>query len=335
MKLATQYLGLDLAHPLMPGASPLVDTMDIVRRLEDAGAAAIVLHSLFEEELMNEQFREIQDVEAAEETYPEALTYQARRDEYQRRGIGSDQYLELIRSAKGAVSVPVIASLNGVTVGGWSDYASQCEEAGADALELNVYLLATEPEESGAVVENRIVDVVKAVRQTVSIPLAVKLSPFFSSIPNLAKRLDEAGTAGLVLFNRVYQPDIDIENLEAVSKLRLSDSSELLVRLRWLAILAGRVDLSLGVTGGVHTAADAIKAIMAGADVVQMVSALLKNGPEYLGTIKDEMVRWMEQHGYESVDEMRGSMSLLRTPDPSAYARGNYMRMLRGGVKYV
>ncbi|MBI5445629.1 MAG: dihydroorotate dehydrogenase-like protein [Deltaproteobacteria bacterium] len=335
MNLSTKYLGLDLAHPLMPGASPLVDDLDTVRRLEDAGAAAIVLNSLFEEELTNQQFREVQDVEAAEETYAEALSYQTRRDEYQRKGIGSDQYLELVRKVKESVSVPTIASLNGVTVGGWLEYASQCQEAGADALELNVYLLATEPDETGATVEDRIVGVVKAVRSTVSKPIAVKISPFFSSIPNLARRLKEAGAEGLVVFNRLYEPDIDIETLEALSKLKLSDSSELLLRLRWLAVLSGRVDLSLGVTGGVHTATDAIKAIMAGADGVQLVSALLKNGPEHLRSVREEMVRWMEQHGYESVDEMRGSMSLLKSPDPAAFARGNYMRIIRGGVKCV
>jgi dihydroorotate dehydrogenase (fumarate) len=335
MNLATEYLGLRLSHPLIPGASPLVDDLDTVRRLEDAGAAAVVLPSLFEEQLANEQFREVQDVEAAEETYAEALTYQPRRDEYQRHGIGSDGYLELIRRVKGAVSVPVIASLNGVTVGGWSDYAGQCQEAGADALELNVYLLATEPEESGAFVEKRVIDVVRTVRQTVSIPLAVKLSPFFSSLPHLARSLEEAGAAGLTVFNRFYQPDIDVEKLEAASRLRLSDSTELLLRLRWLAILSGRVNLSLGVTGGVHTAIDAIKALMAGAHGVQMVSALLMNGPEHLARVREEMIRWMEQHGYESIDQLRGSMSLLKSPDPAAFARTNYMRILQGGVKHV
>jgi dihydroorotate dehydrogenase (fumarate) len=334
MDLATKYLGLALQNPVMPGASPLAKDLDAVRRLEDAGAAAIVLQSLFEEELLSQQFREVQDVEAAEETFPEALTYQARRGEYQ-RSLGPDRYLEQIRKIREAVKVPVIASLNAMTVRGWIDYAAECREAGADALELNVFLLPTESDETCALVEDRLVDVLSAVRKQVSIPVAVKLSPFFSSLPHLASRLEAAGADGLVLFNRLYQPDIDAERLEPVPVLRLSDPSELLLRLRWLAILSGRVGLSLGVTGGVHSAGEAVKALLAGADAVQMVSALLARGPEHLGQVLGDLTRWMEQHGYESVKEMRGSMSLRKSPDPAAFVRANYVKVLQGGFKYV
>jgi dihydroorotate dehydrogenase (fumarate) len=333
MDLSTTYLGLTLPHPLMPGASPLVDDLDTVRRLEDAGAAAIILHSLFEEQILSEHFREVQDVEAPEETFPEALTYHPHRDEYV--GIGPDKYLEWVHKIKEIVGVPVLASLNGISTSAWVEYATKCEQAGADALELNVYFVATDPEESGEAVEKRVVEVVQAVRGAVKIPIAVKLSPFFSSLPHLAKRLEAVGANGMVLFNRFYQPDIDVEELEVVPKLRLSSSSELLLRLHWLAILSGRADLSLGATGGVHTALDAVKVVMAGAHGVQMVSALLKNGPEHLRKVRDEMTSWMEQHEYESVDQMRGSMSLLKSPDPAAFERVNYVRILQGGTKYV
>jgi dihydroorotate dehydrogenase (fumarate) len=333
MDLSTTYLGLKLPHPLMPGASPLTEDLDTVRRLEDSGAAAIVLHSLFEEQILSDHFREVQDVEAPEETFPEALTYHPHRDEY--LATGPDQYLERIRKIKEAVSVPVIASLNGISTSAWIEYATKCKEAGADALELNVYFLSTDPEESGETVENRVVEVVRTVKGAVKIPIAVKLSPFFSSLPNLAKQLDESGADGIVLFNRFYQPDIDVEELEVVPKLRLSTSAELLLRLHWLAILSGRVGLSLGATGGVHSALDAVKVVMAGAHGVQMVSALLKNGPEQLRAVHDEMASWMEQHEYESVDQMRGSMSLLKSPDPAAFERVNYVRLLQGGTKEV
>jgi len=284
MDLSTTYLGLKLSHPLMPGASPMVDDLDTVRRLEDAGAAAIVLQSLFEEQILSEQFREVQDVEVPEETFAEALTYHPRKDEYS--AIGPDQYLARVRQIKEAV-------------------------------------------------ENRVIEATQAVRSTVKIPIAIKLSPFFSSLPNLVKRLEEAGADGVVLFNRFYQPDIDAEELEVVPKLRLSDSSELLLRLHWLAILSGRVNLSLAATGGIHTTMDAVKTIMAGAHGVQMVSALLKNGPDYLRKVRDGMVSWLEKHEYDSVDQMRGSMSFLKSPDPAAFERVNYMRILQGGTKEV
>ena len=333
MDLTTTYLGLNLAHPFMPGASPLSESPDASRKLEDAGAAAIVLSSLFEEQVENRQFREVQDVEAAEGSFAEAVTYFPRREEY--RVLGPERYLEKVRKVKDAVGIPVIASLNGVTTGGWVDYARMCQEAGADALELNVYLLATDPAWAGQAVENRVISLAAAVKGAVSVPVAVKLSPFYSSVPNLVDRLEKAGVDGVVLFNRFYQPDIDPEKLEVASRLQLSDSSELLLRLRWLAILSGRVGLSLAATGGVHTAVDAVKAVMAGAHGVQMVSALLKAGPAHLGKVRQEFEDWLDRHGYEGVSQLRGSMSLEKSPDPSAFERGNYIKILQGGVKHV
>ncbi len=327
MDLTTNYLGLKLAHPLMPGASPMVDDLDTVRRLEDAGASAIVMHSLFEEQLAGEQEAAARHLDAHGESFAEARSYFPRSDEYR---LGPDEYLEQIRKIKAAVKVPLVGSLNGVTPGGWLRYARLIEEAGADALELNAYSLATDPGESGQTVEDRSLDVVVALKRSVRIPVAVKLSPFYSSLSHFAKRLDEAGADGLVLFNRFYQPDIDVEQLEAVRALHLSDSSELLLRLRWLAILSGRVHASLAVTGGVHTVLDTVKAVMAGAHAVQTVSALLVRGPQYLQTLLRELSLWLEEHEYESLGQMQGSMSLKRCPDPNAYERANYMHILQG-----
>ncbi len=327
MELATTYLGLQLSHPLMAGASPLADDLDKVKRLEDAGAAAIVMHSLFEEQIADELNRALLDVETPEESFPEALTYYPKREDYR---FGPEEYLEQIAKIKKAVAIPVIGSLNGVTAGGWIDYGRRIEEAGADALELNLYEVSADTEESGQAVEDRLLAVVRGVKKAVGIPVAVKLSPFFSSLPNFAKGLDDIGVDGLVLFNRFYQPDIDVDELEVVPRLKLSNSSALLLRLRWLAILSGRVKASLAVTGGVHTGKDAVKAVMAGAHGVQMVSALLKNGSQYLAQIRQEMADWMETHEYESVAQMCGSMSLRTSPDPGAFERGNYMRTLQG-----
>lgn len=325
MDLSTNYLGLRLSSPLMPGASPLVDDLDTVRRLEDAGAAAIVMHSLFEEQITGEKLATIYHMELYADSYSEALSYFPKSDDF---ALGPDQYLEHIRKIKAAVNIPVIGSLNGTTPGGWVDYAKQIEQAGADALELNTYFVATDPQETGWAVELRILEVVRAIGDAVNIPVAVKISPFFSSLSNFVYRLDELGIDGLVLFNRFYQPDIDIEMLEAKPTLHLSDSSELLLRLRWLAILSRQVSANLACSGGVHTARDAIKAVMAGADCIQVVSALLQRGPEYLGQIKSEMVKWMEENSYTSLRQMRGSMGLERCPDPQAFERANYMRTL-------
>jgi dihydroorotate dehydrogenase (fumarate) len=325
MDLTTTYLGLHLKSPLMPGASPLVDDLDLVRRLEDAGASAIVMHSLFEEQITGERFATIYHMELYADSYAEAASYFPKHGDYP---LGPDQYLAHIDRIKRAVSIPVIASLNGSTPGGWTEYARLIEQAGADALELNTYYVATDPQETGFAVEQRVLEVVRAVSETVSIPLAVKVSPFFSSFANFAARLDEVGADGLILFNRFYQPDIDIETLEVKPTLRLSDSSELLLRLRWLAILARQISANLCVSGGVHTGVDAIKTVMAGADAVQIVSALLRHGPEHLATIEQSMRQWMEENGYASVRQMRGSLSLSTCPDPQAFERANYVRTL-------
>ena len=327
MDLSTTYLGLRLPHPLMPGASPLADDLDTVKRLEDAGAAAIVMRSLFEEQITLEEMGSLHHQDAHAEAHPEAASYFPRPGGY---ALGPARYLEQLRRIKEAVAVPVIGSLNGVTAGGWLDHARLIEEAGADALELNVYYLSTDPAETALEAEFRTLDLVRSVKKAVVIPVAVKLSPFFSSLPNLAVELEGRGADGLVLFNRFYQPDIDLEALEVVPSLHLSDSSELLLRLRWLAILGGRVRTSLAVSGGVHTALDALKAIMAGADAVQMVSALLKNGPDHLGHVLRAMETWLQEHEYESLGQMRGSMSLDSCPDPSAFERANYVRVLQG-----
>ena len=326
MDLSVKYLGLTLAHPLMTGASPFVDDLDRVKRLEDAGASAITMHSLFEEQISGEEVATARATETHANSSGEASSYLPDPPDFH---LGPDEYLEQLRKLKKAVRVPVIASLNGTTRGGWLRYAKLMQEAGADALELNVYDLATDVETRGDAVEERMISVVKAVKKEVSIPVAVKLSPFYSSLANLAGQLDQAGVDGLVLFNRFYQPDINVEELEVERSLQLSTSSELPLRLRWLAILSGRVRPSLAVTGGVHTPADVIKAIMAGAHAVQLVSALLQRGPEYLRVLRGEMARFLEEHDYESLDQMRGSMDLLACPDPKAYERANYMHILQ------
>ncbi len=325
MDLSTNYMGLKLSSPLMPGASPMVDDLDLVRRLEDSGAGAIVMHSLFEEQITGEHLASIYHMEMYSDSYSEALSYFPRAPEF---ALGPDQYLEQIRRIAAAVDIPVIASLNGATPGGWTEYAKLIEQAGADALELNTYCVATDPQESAADVEGRILEVVKEVSRTTEIPIAVKIAPFFSSLANFVYRLDEFGVDGLVLFNRFYQPDIDIDLLEVKPTLKLSDPHELLLRLRWLAILSRQVGMGLACSGGVHTGQDALKAIMAGADVVQVVSALLRHGPEYLLTLRQEMTKWMEDNHYTSVRQMRGSMGLGRCPDPAAFERANYMRTL-------
>ncbi|MBD3237647.1 MAG: dihydroorotate dehydrogenase-like protein [Candidatus Eisenbacteria bacterium] len=326
MDLTTRYLGLELPHPLMPGASPLAYDLDRVRALEDAGAAAIVMPSLFEEQLVAEETATRDAIDEPAESFPEALSYFPDPGEYR---LGPEEYLEQIRKIKSAVDIPVIASLNGITAGGWVRYAQQMASAGADALELNVYDLATDPAESATEREERLLQLVRTLKQIVSVPVVIKLSPFYTTLPNVVHRLGEVGADGVVLFNRFYQPDLDIEELDVKRTLRLSTSAELLPRLRWLAILAGRVELSLAASGGVHTAEDALKAIMAGADAVQMVSLLLREGPEKLGEIRTELSRWLESHDYESLDQARGSLSLLRSPDPGAYERANYVQILQ------
>ncbi len=326
MDLSTTYLGLPLKNPVMPGASPLVDQLDNVRRLEDAGAAAIVMHSLFEEQVTNDQLAEFAHIETHAESFGEAVSYFPQMEDY---ALGPDRYLNQITRIKQSVDIPVIGSLNGVTMGGWIDYAHLIEQAGADALELNVYYIATDPDEPGTAVEKRTLDILTAVKQTVSIPIAVKLSPFFSSPGHFAKQLDTLGAAGVILFNRFYQPDIDIEELEATHRLELSNSTELRLRLRWAAILHGHLKADIAVSGGVHTVEDIIKAIMCGASVVQVVSCLLKYGPGRVAGLVADLRHWLEDHDYQSLDEMRGSMSLQHCPDPTVFERANYLRVLQ------
>ncbi len=327
MNLATNYLGLALKHPLMPGASPMANDLDLVRRLEDAGAAAIVMPSLFEEQIEIEQRGYANAVESYQDSFNEAGSFLPEADDF---ALSPGQYLEQLRRIKDAVEVPLIASLNGTTIGGWVRMAAEMERAGADAIELNYYHLPTDPLLTGRTIENDALEVLRSVRRSVAIPVAMKLSPFFSSLPHFARKAAAAGASGLVLLNRFYQPDIDIENLEVLPTLKLSDSSELRLRLRWLAILFSRVEGSLAVSGGVHSATDAIKAVMAGADAVQMVSALLRHGPGQLGVVLQEMRQWLEEHEYDSLDQLRGSMSLRHCPDPAAFERANYMRILQG-----
>jgi dihydroorotate dehydrogenase (fumarate) len=324
---STEYLGLRLPHPLVAGASPLSDDLDGVRRLEDAGASAIVLRSLFEEQITREQVAEYMNLDFPGESFAEAISYFPSPNAF---ALGPVQYLEHLRRAKDAAGIPIIASLNGATPGGWIEYARLMAQAGADALELNLYRISTDPETSSADIERQSIDTVLAVKQSVAIPVAVKLSPFYAAFAHFADALDRTGADGLVLFNRFYQPDIDPEELAATRTLHLSDSSELRLRLHWLAILSGRVKASLAVTGGVHTALDVVKATMAGAHVTQMVSALLRHGPAHLDTVLADLTAWMEEHEWDSLGKMRGNMSLARVPDPDAYERANYMLMLQG-----
>jgi dihydroorotate dehydrogenase (fumarate) len=324
--LTTEYLGMRLPNPLVAGASPLADDLDGVRRLEDAGAAAIVLRSLFEEQITREQMAEHINLDSHGESFAEATSYFPSPDAF---ALGPFQYLEHVRRVKAAVGVPVLASLNGATPGGWIDYARLMQQAGADALELNLYRVATDPETTSSQIERQAIETVGAVKQAVTIPVAVKLSPFYTAFAHLAREFDRNGADGLVLFNRFYEPDIDPEALAATRTLHLSNSLELHLRLHWMAILSGRVRASLAVTGGVHTALDVVKATMAGAHVTQMVSALLMHGPRHLGTVLNDLAAWLQEHEWPSLGEMRGNMSLLKVPDPDAYERANYMLMLQ------
>ena len=324
MDLKTTYLGLELANPIVSGSCPLGANLDTIRLLEDAGAAAVVMPSLFEEEIMAAATAQM-EMESAGAGFAEASSYIPNPDGYH---VGPDHYLEHIQGAKEAVSIPIIASINGTSAGGWTRYAKKMEEAGADALELNTYYIATDVNEPGSDVEKRTLDIVAAVKEAVSIPIAVKLSPFFSSLANFAKQLQEKGADGIVLFNRFYQPDLDIEELDVVPNLRLSTADELRLRLRWLAILSSQVELSLAATGGAHNAVDVIKATMAGAHSVQMVSALLIHGPEHVKRTLEAVDFWLTEHEYESLRQMQGSMNLSKVPDAAKLTRANYMKML-------
>ncbi len=326
MNLETEYLGLKLPHPIMPGASPLVDSLDTVRALEDAGAAAIVMHSLFEEQIIRDQWSTHQHQAVSEGITPEASTFFPEQEDYM---LGPEEYLATVQRLKETVDIPVIASLNGSSMGGWVDYARLIEQAGADALEINTYHVATNPEESGADLENRTIEILRNIRSAVEIPLAVKLSPYFSSLPHFAREIQALGAEGIVLFNRFFVPDIDIEELEMKQKLQLSNSTELRLRLRWLAILRPQLECSLACSGGVHRATDVIKSVMAGADAVQCVAVLLHEGDKRMRSMIDGLREWMEEHEYESLTQMKGSMSLRHCPDPAAYVRANYLQTLQ------
>jgi dihydroorotate dehydrogenase (fumarate) len=332
--LSTTYLRLALHNPLVVSAGPLCEDLGNIRRMEDAGAAAVVLHSLFEEQIELESLDLNYYLSQGAESYSEALTYfpdlmAAYFPDMTTYNRGPDGYLEHLRRAKEAVDIPVIGSLNGVSTGGWVRYAREIEQAGADALELNIYHIPTDPATTGVQVEQMYCDLVREVRQHVGIPVAVKLSPFFSAIANMARRLVEAGADALVLFNRFYQPDFDLENLEVKPALTLSTSQELLLRLHWVGILFGRVTADLAVTGGVHSAENVIKAMMAGARAAMMTSALLKHGIDHLAEVRGGLAAWMEEHGYSSIRQMQGSMSQRAVPEPTAFERANYMKVLR------
>ncbi len=327
MNLETTYLGLSLPHPFVAGASPLADDLDMVRRLEDAGAAAIVMSSLFEEQIVHQRMSAFLAQELAVDDSAETLALLTEGGSF---GGRPQEYLDHLQRVRRAVSVPIIGSLNGSTPGGWLEYARRIEEAGADALELNVYAVATDPWRAAHEIEAETVELVRAVRGAVQIPLAVKLSPFYTSLAHLAERLVDAGADGLVLFNPLYQPDIDIEN-QTIDHLRAQPAvRSLALRLRWLAILSGQIQTSFAASGGVRSTGDAVKALMSGADAVQVVSELLANGPERLRTLREELAFWLADHQYESLAQLRGAMNLRNCPDPAAYERASYMLMLRG-----
>lgn len=334
MDLSSNYLGLRLPNPFVLGASPLAADLNAVARAADAGVSAIVMSSLFEEQLTLQRLAYHEHVEAHADTHAEALSLRPVHPQLD-YALGPDEYLEQIAQIKRRTGLPVIGSLNGVTDHGWLRYAREIQQAGAAALELNVYYLATDPEQSGAQVEENLVQVVRQVSAGVSIPVAVKLSPFYSSLPHLARRLVEVGASGFVLFNRFYEPDIDVEALELAPKLELSTPAELLLRLRWLAALSDQVQASLAVSGGVHSALDALKSVMAGAHAVQVVSLVLQQGTGVLPQMLTQLSQWLEQHEYDSLRQACGSMNMLRCPDPTYYHRGNYLRILRSFQRLV
>jgi dihydroorotate dehydrogenase (fumarate) len=326
MDLSTTYLGLKLRSPLVPSAAaPLTEEIDNLKRMEDAGAAAVVLHSLFEEQLRIERLNLAHAMTEGTESFAEALTYFPEPESFK---VGPEMYLAHIQKAKAAVNIPIIASLNGSSVGGWTDYAKQMQGAGADAIELNIYYIPADPNLSSAQVEQTYIDILKAVKSAVTIPVSVKLSPFFSNLANFAKRLDEAGADGLVLFNRFYQPDIHLETLDVEPNILLSTPMAMRLPLRWVAILAGRIKADLAATSGIHRATDVIKMLMVGASVTQLCSVLLRHGVSRLTAIEREMAEWMEQHEYESVKQLQGSLSQINCPNPGAYERAQYMKAI-------
>lgn len=325
MDLSTTYMGLALRSPLVPSAGPYAEKVESLKSLEDAGAGAVILHSLFEEQIRHEEQELVTRTEAGTESFAESLSYFPAQSEYR---LGTEEYLRHIEKLRRALRIPVIASLNGNTPGGWTRYAKKMESAGANALELNVYFMATDPKETSAQIEDRYIEIVRSVKAQVNIPVAVKLSQQFTSVANVAQRLDDAGSDGLVLFNRFYQPDFDLDALEVTPNLVLSTSWESRFAMRWIGVLFGRVKASLAATGGVHTHEDAVKLIMSGADVVHLCSAILTHGPKRLAEIEKGMREWMQAHDYESIAQMKGAMSQRNVPDPASYARANYMKVL-------
>jgi dihydroorotate dehydrogenase (fumarate) len=325
MDLTTTYLGLKLRTPLVPSASPLSEEIENIKRLEDAGASAVVLYSLFEEQLRQDRLELAHHMEQGTFSSPEALTYFPEAEEYR---LGPEEYLKHIADAKKAVKIPIIASLNGSSTGGWTQYAKLVQQAGADALELNIYYIPTNMQLSSGEVEQTYLDILKAVKAEVAIPVAVKLSPFFTNFANMAKRMDDAGANGLVLFNRFYQPDIDLEALEVKPNILLSTPMAMRVPLRWIAILYGQLKASLAATSGIHRATDVLKMLMAGADVTMLCSALIRHGPGHIKTIEKDLVAWMEEHEYESVKQLKGSLSQKNCPAPSTFERAQYMKAI-------
>lgn len=325
MNLSTTYMGMSLKNPVVPSASPLSMTLDGIRRMEDAGAGAVVMYSLFEEQITQEGHQLDHYLTYGAESYGEALSY---FPEMERYNVGPDEYLDRIRRAKEAVDIPIIGSLNGVSTGGWIDYAKKIEDAGADALELNIYYIPTDPAMTGAAVEEMYVNIVRDVKSSVNFPVAVKLGPYFSSVANISYRLAAVGADALVLFNRFYQPDFDLEQLAVVPHLVLSDSNELRLPLRWVAILYGRVPVDFAITSGVHTHLDVLKCMMAGASVAMMASVLLESGIRHISEVLDNLQVWMDEHEYESIAQMRGSMSQQHCAEPAAFERANYMKVL-------
>jgi dihydroorotate dehydrogenase (fumarate) len=324
--LTTRYLGMALKHPIVASASPLTGSIDSLKRLEDAGIAAVVLPSLFEEQIEHEEMAAHNLMLYGAELSPEASSFFPEQQHY---NTGPDRYLTLIADAKKALKVPVIASLNGYTPGGWTSMAKKFQEAGADAIELNVYFLATNLEDNSESVEVRYIDLVKSVAGQVTIPVAVKVAPYFSAMANMASRVARAGASGLVLFNRFLQPDIELDDLQVAPHLVLSTSDELRLALRWIAILRGRVATSFAATGGAHTADDVLKLLLAGADCVMVASSLLKKGPAHVGVLVRGVEAWLAERGYDSVEQMKGSLSQQACPDPDAFERANYMKALK------
>lgn len=325
MDLSTSYLGLKLRNPLVASAGPLAEEIDNLRQMEDSGVAAIVLYSLFEEQLRQDSAELHERMEQGTYSYAEALTYFPEPEEFR---LGPEEYLAHIQKAKAAVKVPIIASLNGSSVGGWTSYARKIQEAGADALELNIYNIPTDADVTSLEIEDSYLKIVQAVKSAVTIPVAVKLSPFFTNFANMAKRLDHAGANGLVLFNRFYQPDIDLESLEVKPNILLSTPMAMRVPLRWVALLYGRIKASLAATSGIHRASDVLKMLMAGADVTMLCSTLIRHGSRQVGVIERDMVAWLEEHEYASVSQLKGSLSQKNCPEPSAFERAQYMKAI-------